>query len=135
MTRHRHWGLVLCLTYAAPVLAGQSGQEAPSSPPPTFELAPKAYIQLDWRAYPDSPVTPGTGRLAFDTFEVRRLRAGVDGQWRGARFDFTIDPSDLDGTFVKDAYVEFRPGSYEIRIGQFKPPSTRDYSTSARRLA
>lgn len=134
MTRHRHWCFALCLASAAPALAGQSAQEAPSPPPPTFELAPKAYIQLDWRAYPDSPVPPGTGRLAFDTFEVRRLRAGVDGQWRGTRFEFTIDPSDLDGTFVKDAYVEFRPGSYEIRLGQFKPPSTRDYSTSARRL-
>lgn len=134
MTRHRNWFLAFCLAYAAPTLAGQSAQETPKSPPPTFELVPKAYIQLDWRGYPDSPVTPGTGRLAFNTFEARRLRAGVDGQWRGTRFEFTIDPGDLDGTFVKDAYVEFRPGSYEIRLGQFKPAGTRDYGTSARRL-
>jgi len=134
MTGRPCWLLLFCLTTGAPALAGQNVREAPKPPPPTFELAPEAYIQLDWREYPESPVTPGTGRLAFDTFEIRRLRAGVDGQWRGVRFEFTIDPRDLDGTFVKDAYVEFRPGSYEIRLGQFKPPSTRDYATSARRL-
>jgi hypothetical protein len=93
---------------------------------------PEAYIQLDWRGYPESPVTPGTGRLEFNTFEVRRMRAGATGQWRGMRFEFTLDPQDIDGTLVKDAYVEFRPGSYEIRFGQFKPPGSRDYSTSAR---
>lgn len=134
MTRHLRWLLALCMANAAPTLAGQNVKEGPDPPPPTFELTPEAYIQLDWRAYPESPLTPGTGRLAFDTFEIRRLRAGIDGQWRGVRFEFTIDPRDLDGTFVKDAYVEFRPGSYEIRLGQFKPPSTRDYGTSARRL-
>lgn len=134
MTRRLGWVLTACLVGAAPARAGQSAPEAPAAPPPTFELRPDAYIQLDWRGYPDSPVTPGTGRLAFDTFEVRRLRAGVDGRWRGVRYEFTLDPSDLDGTAVKDAYVEFRPGAYEIRIGQFKPPTTRDYATSARRL-
>ena len=97
-----------------------------------FELVPEAYIQLDWRSYPESPVSPGTGRLEFNTFEVRRLRAGVNGQWRGVQFELTFDPQDLDGTLVKDAYAEFRPGSYEIRFGQFKPPGSRDYGTSAR---
>jgi hypothetical protein len=134
MTRRPCWLLPLCLAAAVPALAGQNAQETPNPPPPTFELAPEAYIQLDWRGYPDSPVTPGTGRLAFDTFEIRRLRAGIDGQFRGVRFEFTIDPQDLDGTFVKDAYVEFRPGSYEIRLGQFKPPTSRDYGASARSL-
>ncbi len=60
------------------------------------------------------------------------MRAGATGQWRGARFELTVDPQDVDGTLVKDAYVEFRPGSYEIRFGQFKPPGSRDYGTSAR---
>ena len=60
------------------------------------------------------------------------MRAGATGRWRGARFELTVDPQDVDGTLVKDAYVEFRPGSYEIRFGQFKPPGSRDYGTSAR---
>ena len=114
-------------------LAGQTAQEPPEAAAAACSNStPEAYIQLDWRGYPDSPVAPGTGRLEFDTFEVRRLRAGVDGQWRGVRFEFTLDPQDLDGTLVKDAYAEFRPGSYEIRFGQFKPPGSREYGTSAR---
>ena len=125
--------LALCGAIAPPA-AAQTVQEPVSSeaPPPVFELTPEAYIQLDWRAYPDSPAAPGTRRLAFNTFEVRRVRAGVAGQWLGARYEFTVDPQDIDGTLVKDAYVEFRPGSYEIRFGQFKPPGSRDYGTSAR---
>ena len=133
MSRLPYTLFALCLVIARPSLAGQTAQETPEAAP-TFELAPEAFIQLDWRGYPDWPVTPGTGRLAFDTFEVRRLRAGIDGQWRGVQFEFTIDPQDLDGTFVKDAYAEFSPGSYEIRVGQFKPPGSREYDTSARRL-
>jgi hypothetical protein len=125
--------LALCVAFVVPA-AGQNVQEptAPGPPPPIFELIPEAYIQLDWRSYPDSPVVPGTARLEFNTFEVRRLRAGASGQWRGVRFELTVDPQDIDGTLVKDAYAEFRPGSYEIRFGQFKPPGSRDYGTSAR---
>ena len=118
---------------AVPAGAGQRS-EPPAPPPATFELVPEAYIQLDWRAYPQSPIAPGTGRLPFDTFEVRRLRAGVDGRWRGVRFELTTDPQDLDGTFVKDAYGEIRPGRFEIRFGQFKVPGSREYQTSAKTL-
>lgn len=124
--------LTLLCGIAAPASAGQRAE--PDPPPVTFELVPKAYIQLDWRAYPQSPIAPGTGRLPFDTFEVRRLRAGVDGRWRGVRFEFTTDPQDLDGTLVKDAYGEIRPGNFEIRFGQFKVPGSREYQTSARSL-
>lgn len=124
---------IVCWAVAALPAAGQN-PEQPKSPPPTFEVVPEAYIQLDWRSYVDSPVTPGSGRLDFDTFEVRRLLAGVDGRFRGVRFEFTMDPLDIDGTFVKDAYAEIRPGGYEIRFGQFKPPGSREYGTSARSL-
>ena len=129
------WALLaICLAFAAPVAAGQNAAQSkePEPPPPVFELVPEAYIQLDWRTYPESPVAPGTGRLEFATFEVRRLRAGAAGQWRGVHFELTLDPQDVDGTLVKDAYGEFRPGGYEIRFGQFKPPGSRDYGTSAR---
>ncbi len=124
--------LALFGAVAAPAVADQRAEEP--APPPHFEIVPEAYIQLDWRAYPNSPAVPGTGRLPFETFEVRRLRAGVDGRWRSVRFELTIDPQDLDGTFVKDAYGEIRPGAYEIRFGQFKVPGSREYATSARAL-
>ena len=85
--------LGLCASIAAPA-SGQTVQEPapPEPPPPVFELTPEAYFQLDWRGYPESPVTPGTGRLEFNTFEVRRMRAGATGQWRGMRFELTLDP-------------------------------------------
>lgn len=125
--------LMICSAVAVPAIAGQSGEKQKSKPP-TFEVNPEAYIQLDWREYPDSAISPGTGRLTFDTFEVRRLLAGFDGRWRGIRFELKVDPRDVDEAFVKDAYAEIRPGGYEIRFGQLKLPGSREYGTSAKSL-
>jgi hypothetical protein len=126
---------ILTVAIAVPAAAQQQASPEPAkAPPPVFEMRPEAYIQLDWRSSRDFPIAPGSGRLEFDTFAVRRLRAGVDGQWRDIAFEFTVDPQDLDGTLVKDAYGEWRRGGYEVRFGQFKPPGSRDYGTSARQL-
>lgn len=124
----------LAAAVAMPAAAGQASPEQAKTPPPVFEMTPEAYLQLDWRNYVDSPVAPGSGRLAFETFEVRRLRAGVNGHWRAIVFEVTLDPQDIGGTLVKDAYGEWRRGGYEFRVGQFKPPGSRDYGTSARQL-
>ena len=61
--------------------------------PRKFEVAPRGYIQLDWRGYPGWTVAPGTGRLEYGTFEVRRLRAGVDGRWRRDRHSSHARPA------------------------------------------
>lgn len=100
-----------------------------------FTLAPTGYLQLDFRAFPGWDVTPGEGRMARDTVELRRARLGLDGTWRRIGFEFSVDPQDVDGTFVKDAYgqIRFSP-RFRIRAGQFKVPGTRDYATSARDL-
>ena len=132
MTAARFALVTICCALAIPS-AGQTAEKQKPKPP-TFEVTPEAYIQLDWRGYSESSVTPGTGRLDFDTFEVRRLRAGLDGRWRGVRFEFKVDPADLDGTSIKDAYAEIRPGGYEIRFGQLKLPGSREYSTAAQSL-
>jgi hypothetical protein len=127
--------LFVCATGAVASTASAQTIDAAArlkQPPPVFELTPEAYIQLDWRGYPESPVAPGSGRLEFNTFEIRRLRAGVNGRWRGVRFEMTLDPRDADGSLVKDAYAEIRPGKFEIRFGQFKLPGSRDYSVAAR---
>ena len=124
-------GCAAC-AFAVPAIGQTVDAVRTRQPPPVFELTPEAYTQLDWRDYADSPVAPGSGRLEFNTFEVRRLRAGANGRWRGVRFELTLDPQDLDGTAVKDAYAEIRPGKFEIRVGQFKLPGSRDYSVAAR---
>jgi len=133
-----YWTALLMIACAC--LAGRaSAQQVEERPGEresgSFELAPRAYIQLDWRAYPDWPVTPGTGRLEYATFAVRRLRGGVDGRWRRIAFEVTLDPQDVDGTLVKDAYAQVRlTRSLRLRAGQFKVPGGREYQTSARNL-
>jgi hypothetical protein len=89
-----------------------------------FEIAPRGYIQLDWRGFPEWPVTPGTGRLGYDTFEVRRARIGVDGRVRRVSFELSVDPEDDDdGTLLKDAYGQMRfSRAIRLRVGQFKIP-------------
>jgi hypothetical protein len=62
------------------------------------------------------------------------LRAGVDGQVRGLRFEVTVDPQDIESTPVMDAYAELRRKGYRLRFGQFKVPGSREYGTSARNL-
>jgi hypothetical protein len=125
---------VFGVAVSVPAYAQQTTQEANAEPSRSFELAPRAFIQLDWRGYPDWTVAPGTGRLDLDTFQVRRLRGGVDGRWRWIAFELTLDPQDVDGTLVKDAYAELRAGEYRIRAGQFKPPGSREYATAARNI-
>jgi hypothetical protein len=124
-----------CWIGAQPALAQQSEQQTEQREPRTFEVAPRGYIQLDVRSYPDWPVAPGTGRLEYNTFEVRRMRAGFDGHWRWIGFEVTVDPQDIDGTLVKDAYAQLRlTPALRVRAGQFKVPGGREYQTSARNL-
>jgi hypothetical protein len=101
-----------------------------------FEIAPRGYIQLDWRGFPEWTMAPGTGRLAYDTVEVRRARVGVDGRVRRVSFELTLDPQDEDdGTVLKDAYAQMRFNRViRLRAGQFKVPGGREYQTSARSL-
>jgi phosphate-selective porin len=109
-------------------------QETPA-PPRTFEVAPRAYMQVDWRGYPDWDVTPGSGRLNLGTFDIRRARVGIDGRFRQVTFELTVDPEDDDGVLVKDAYAQLRVSrAIRIRAGQFKLPGGREYQTSARNI-
>ncbi|HEY6508611.1 MAG TPA: porin [Vicinamibacterales bacterium] len=107
-----------------------------SAPPNTgFQIAPRGYVQFDWRGFPDWPVTPGTGRLTYDTLEVRRARVGVDGSWGRLSYEFTVDPQDLDDTLVRDAYGRWRfTRAFQVQVGQFKLPGSREYLAAARNL-
>ena len=126
--------VLACLVLAERANGQEVQQEVAQKDPRAFEFVPRAYIQLDWRDYPEWPVAAGTDRLEYNTFQVRRLRAGVDGQWRRLAFEFTVDPQDIEGTLVKDAYTEIRIGGYRIRAGQFKPPGSREYTSAARNI-
>jgi hypothetical protein len=109
--------------------------ETAPSPNSRFEIAPRGYVQFDWRGFPDWPVTPGSGRLNLDTFQVRRARVGVDGRLGRVSYELTVDPQDLDDTFVRDAFGRWRFSRvFELQAGQFKVPGGREYQESARTL-
>jgi phosphate-selective porin len=126
-------GAVLLCGVAA---VAASAQEPEAGAQQKFELTPRGYVQFDWRGYPEWTVAPGSGRLDYDTLEVRRLRAGLDGQWRRLSFEIGVDPmDDFDGALIKDAYAQFQVSrALRIRAGQFKLPGSREYGTSATSL-
>jgi hypothetical protein len=121
------------LALVAPAVAQQTSEQRGRNT--SFEVTPRGYVQLDWRGFPDWIVQPDTGRLDRATFEVRRLRFGVDGRWQRVAYELTIDPQDGDGVFVKDAYGQIRlPVGLRLRAGQFKLPGSREYGEAARSL-
>lgn len=100
-----------------------------------FTIAPRGYVQFDWRGFPDWTVAAGTGRLDRDTLEVRRARVGVDGEWGRLSYELTVDPAEADGVDVRDAYGQWRfSRALRVRLGQFKLPGSREYGRSARTL-
>lgn len=112
------------------VAQAQDGTDSSSTS--GFELEPTGYVQFDMRAYPDWGVTPGSGRLRFDSFELRRARPGVAGRWKRLSFEVTVDPFDLDDVVFRDVYVEARlRRRLRIRLGQFKLPGSAEYDRSA----
>ena len=122
---------ILLVACAAP---GADAQETPA-PEPAFEVAPRGYVQIDWRGYPDWPIPTGTGRLNHEPVEVRRARVGIDGRWQRVSFEVTVDPQDDDGVMVKDAYAQMRfTRAVRMRVGQFKVPGSREYGRSARTI-
>ena len=126
----------ICTMCVKPSYAQPTQADTSSNTNNRFEISPRGYVQFDWRGYPDWTVATGSGRLEYETFAVRRLRAGIDGQWRRMSFEFTVDPmDDLDDTLIKDAYIQIRlTRALRLRGGQFKLPGSREYGTSARSL-
>jgi hypothetical protein len=126
--------LLLLLLAATRPATAQATAEGNAQQRPAFEVAPRGYVQFDWRGYPDWPIAPGGGRIEHERFEVRRARVGVDGRFRRLSFEIAVDPQDLDDdTVLKDAYGQFRfSRALRLRVGQFKLPGGREYMTSAR---
>jgi hypothetical protein len=117
------------------VRAQPAAESAAAKAPGAFEWAPTAFVQLDVRGFPGWHLDPDDTRLRRDTFEVRRVRAGVDGTWRELRFELSVDPAEWNEPPIQDAWVEWRPSrAVRLRGGQFKLPGGREYGTSSRRL-
>lgn len=134
-------GATLALVAACGLLAvaPARAQDAEPDRGRPFSLTPTAYVQFDYRWYPGWDVPPGTNRLNREQFEVRRLRAGLDGRWKALSFEVTVDPRDGDGSdsdeILKDAWVQLRfADALRVRVGQFKIPGSREYLVSTRDL-
>jgi phosphate-selective porin len=115
--------------------AQPAAEGAPAKAPGAFTWTPTAFVQFDVRGFPRWSLDPDDTRLRRDTFEVRRVRAGVDGTWKDLRFELSVDPVEWNEPPIQDAWIEWRPSrTLRLRGGQFKLPGGREYGTSSRRL-
>ena len=126
----------LAVWLAAPPSRAQTPEAtAGSKAPGALALTPTAFVQVDLRGFPGWDLDPDDTRLRRETFEFRRVRAGVDGSWRTLRFEVSVDPVEWNEPPIQDAWVEWRLASaVRLRGGQFKLPGGREYGTSSRRL-
>jgi hypothetical protein len=98
----------------------------------TYEIRPRARLQLDYRAFPHSSANDVyQQKPPQDEFLVRRARVGFDGSFtQYFAFDFEADPSRNSSTqlLLGDFWFEFRPLANELRFrfGHFKTPITLD---------
>lgn len=121
--------VVLLAGVATPLLAQTTQDDG------RLTLSPRGYVQFELWAFPGWGVVAGQGRVSQDNLQVRRARLGLDGSWRRLTFELSIDPQDIDGAFVKDAYAQMRfSPQARLRVGQFKVPGSRDYDPSARNM-
>jgi len=122
------------ITAAALTLSSTALAQSTSTDSTDFTVRPTGYVQFDFRTFPDWEVRPGTPRLDRDRVSVRRLRGGLNGDWKRASFEISVDPFDDEDNFVKDAYLQVAlRARHRVRIGQFKVPGSREYDTTARR--
>jgi phosphate-selective porin len=108
-----------------------------------FEIKLVGYGQLDFRAFPGWQVEETTQRN--DTFDIRRLRLGVEGNWKRLSWDFTYelvgpvqdlvnDTLDPDGAELKNLYAEYEfSNAFSLRAGHTKLPGSPEFLTSASR--
>jgi len=110
-----------------------------------FELKLAGYTQLDFRSFPGWQVEEKTHRN--DRFDIRRLRLGLDGQWKKLSWDFiyelagptqdlvrNLDPGTSEAAQLKNLYVEYEFSKrFALRVGHTKPPVSHEFLTSASR--
>ena len=102
------------------------------NPSAGFRLALRGYAQADFRAFPDWPAgDEDGGTLHADEFEWRRLRIGLEGEWKRVSFEVDVDPAFEEGEELKDAWVSLRLAkALQIRGGHMKLPVSPERLTS-----
>jgi hypothetical protein len=95
----------------------------------SYELRPRARLQLDYRAFPHS-----SDNLAFphaipeDQFLVRRARVGFMGHFGPFDFDFEADPARSPFPLGDFWFVWHQWDEFQVRFGHFKAPFDLDGS-------
>jgi len=121
-------------------------QEKKKSPPPGwqvrpfaienpsahFRLALRGYVQADFRSFPEWPAgDEDGGSLHADEFEWRRLRIGLEGEWKRLSFEVDVDPAFEEGDELKDAWLSLRLAkALQVRGGHMKLPVSPERLTS-----
>ena len=103
------------------------------NPSAGFKIALKGYAQADFRSFQDwTAGDEDSGNLRADEFEWRRLRIGVEGEWRRLLFEFDIDPAFDEGDKLKTTWIGVRLAKQlQIRGGHLKLPVSPEWLTSA----
>lgn len=98
-----------------------------------FRLALDGYIQADFRSFRDwTAGDADSGSLRAEEFEWRRLRIGVEGEWKRLSFAVDVDPAFDEGDELKDAWIDLRlTRALRIRGGHMKLPLSPEFLTSA----
>jgi phosphate-selective porin len=108
-----------------------------------FELKLGGYVQFDFRHFNWDVEDP---TFRNDNADIRRVRTGIDLEWRKLKVSFDLDWTEpardwvgdgnppYAGAEVKNAYVNYEfSKAFELRAGAFKPPVGYEFLTSAGR--
>ena len=129
-------------------VASVADERKPKKPPPPgwklepfairnaaagFELKLSGYLQAYFRSFQDWQVGDGSDDTKrAPEFEWRRLRIGVDGEWRRLSMEFDIDPAFDKGDQLKNAWLALRAArELRVRGGHLKLPVSPEFLTSA----
>jgi phosphate-selective porin len=141
-------GIFAAVVTSALLVPGAGAQEKRKAAPPPgwqvkpfsvenasagFHLALEGYLQADFRSFQDwTAGDEDSGNLRADEFEWRRLRIGVEGEWKRLSFEASADPAFDEGDELKDAWVSLRLAkALQVRGGHMKLPVSPEFLTSA----
>jgi hypothetical protein len=113
-----------------------------SNKPAEFHVDLKGYVQFDFRHFEDDFALIKPGDLNSTSETPRRLRIGLEGEWKKLGFQIEMDPHDTcwiwddpctagNPEHMKDAYLEYTfSKTLVLRAGNFKLPISHELLTS-----